>query len=637
MNSEVKSQIKIKRAAFNKYYRRPTDKNWYEYTKARNISTRLTDNARINHENLICVNSKDNPKTFWKYVNSKNKKQNQLCGLKDSDGILKYDDDSKANLLNDYFTSVFIVDDDEPMIDSDINVSEYGIGSLYVTSKHILRLIDKLNCSKSAGPDGIHSKIIKECAYIFSIIFCIIFQKSMKDGVLPVQWKEGCVRALFKKGQKNVCSNYRPVSLTSVVCKLLESLIRDAILDYLESNNKIVLHQYGFRPGYSCSSQLLDVMEDFTRFMDLSLDFDCIYLDFAKAFDRVSHKYLVYKLSKIGIHGCILNWITDFLFDRKQRVKVNGFSSDWSDVTSGIPQGSVLGPILFTVFINDLPLSISSHVKIFADDTKVYNTIENTTLLQDDLDKLVEWSNRWLLPFNVDKCTVLHYGKKNINVDYSMNSNAITSNHCIRDLGILFQDDLKFSEHINKIVSSANSRLGIIRNTFHELSEHNFIVLYKSFVRPILEYCCTTWSPHLIMYHKEIEKIQRRATKLVKHFSKLSYSERLKRLNLTTLFYRRLRGDVIQVYRIINRIDKLDLDHYFEFNTRPSRHNSLRLLKPRALTSFRQFTFSHRVVNSWNELPDEVVLADSLNQFKNRLEYHWKHKEFKYETTFKYE
>ena len=414
----------------------------------------------------------------------------------------------------------------------------------------------------------------------------------------------------------------------------MESLIRDAILGYLESNNKISIHQYGFRPGFSCSTQLLEVMEDFTSFLDLSLDFDCIYLDFAKAFDRVSHSKLVSKIESIGITGDILKWIQQFLTDRKQRVMVNGVQSGWTKVTSGIPQGSVLGPILFTIFINDLPISVNSHVKIFADDTKVYNTIDNAGILQEDVEKLVSWSKEWLLPFNIDKCSVVHYGKNNVNSRYTMDTRDITTVILMKDLGIIFQDNMKFDHHISKIISSANRNLGVIRNLFQELTKENFIVLYKSFVRPILEYCCTTWSPHHIMFHKEIEKIQSRATKLVRTVAHLSYSERLKRLNLTTLYYRRQRADMLQVYRIIYGIDKLDKDKFFIFSTRPSRGNPLKIVKPRALTTHKQYSFSHRVVNNWNDLPTEVVLADSLNIFKGRLEKCWKDKEFKFDRVY---
>jgi len=593
----------------------------------------VTDGARINFEDKVCKDSKHNPKTFWKYVNSRVKKHNRLSCIQDSNNVLHYDDASKATLLNDYFASVFVLDDDNSMHlnSTDTNI---GVVSIFFTELHIVKMIDKLNISKAAGPDGVHAKVVKECSGIFAHIFYIIFHKSLVEGVLPTQWKVANVRALHKKGKKSLCSNYRPVSLTSIICKLLESIIRDVILMFLESNHLISMCQYGFRPGYSCNTQLLEVMEDFTTYMDASDDFDCIYLDFAKAFDRVSHSKLLWKLSNIGINGKILIWIENFLSERKQRVMVNDVKSNWVPVTSGIPQGSVLGPILFTIFINDLPISLTSHIKIFADDTKIYNTTTNTQHIQDDLNLLLQWSQMWLLPFNVDKCGIIHYGKHNTHISYKLGDKDISSNNLIKDLGVIFQDDLSFKEHINKIVASANSKLGIIRNTFHEITKDNFIVLYKSFVRPILEYCCTTWAPHFVMFHNDIEKVQRRATKLVKGIAHLPYSDRLKKLNLTTLYYRRQRADMLQVYRIINNIDRIDKDTIFEFNKRPSRGNSLKIVKPRALTSFKQYNFSHRIINNWNELPNKVVLADSLNSFKNELEKHWSKKVYKYEMIF---
>ena len=179
-------------------------------------------------------------------------------------------------------------------------------------------------------------------------------------------------------------------------------------------------------------------------------------------------------------------------------------------------------------------------------------------------------------------------------------------------MGIIFEDNFSFEEHLSKIINNVNSKLRIIKNPFHELTKDNFIILYKAFIRPILEYCCTTWAPHFIKDHKEIEKVHKRATKSI---SQLPYGERLKKLSLTTLYYRRQRVDVIQEFRIIKSIDKLDIG-FFKLNSRPSRYNSLKLSKPRARTSNKQFSFSHRVVNNWNELPDSVVLAYNLNMFK---------------------
>ena len=283
------------------------------------------------------------------------------------------------------------------------------------------------------------------------------------------------------------------MSLTSIVCKIFETIIRDKITYFWESHALITHHQHGFRTCHSCTTQLLELMEDFANFYEMEIPFDCIYFDFWKAFDRVSHQRLLTKLYNIGIRGNLMNWIRDFLKGREQRVVVNNEFSYRASVVSGIPQGSVLGPALFTIFINDFPNDITSKVKFFADDTKLYNSAHH--LIHEDLNHLLQWSIKWLLPFNIEKCKVLHYGKVNPTNDYMMNDISVLSDSSIKDLGITFQDTLTFDEHISKI--TANSRLGIIRNTFHIIDKEGFLILYKSNVRPILEYGISVWSLHL--------------------------------------------------------------------------------------------------------------------------------------------
>ena len=216
--------------------------------------------------------------------------------------------------------------------------------------------------SNAAGPDGFHAKIIKECKFIFSKVFYIIFTKSLHEGKLPDQWKQANVKALYKKGKRTQCQNYRPVSLTSIVCKILEGIVRDNIMSFLESNNLIINNQHGFRVGHYCTIQLLGLLEYFTDYFELGIPYDCIYLDFAKAFDRVPHQRLLTKLNNLGLQGELLNWIKNFLTRMKQRVMVNNTCSEWSEVISRIPQGSVLGPILFIAFINAIVNGIQSKI-----------------------------------------------------------------------------------------------------------------------------------------------------------------------------------------------------------------------------------------------------------------------------------
>ena len=404
---------------------------------------------------------------------------------------------------------------------------------------------------------------MKELADELAPILKILFDSSM-EGVIPSQWKNAHVTALFKKGSKRSPNNFRPVSLTSICCKLFEKNIRNAIIASIDKQGLFSDEQHGFREGRSCCTQLLEIMEIWTEWWDLGLPWDVIYTDFSNVFDSVPHKRLLTKIHAFGIHGKVLKWIECFFNQRKQRLVIGSEFSYWKPVTSGIPQGSVLGPVLFTIFINDMPDVVRSFKKLFADDTKIFKAIESMndiSIIQEDVNKLFEWSLKWQLPFNIGKCKVIHYGKDNPEKEYSMNALPLSTDTSEKDLGVTFDTSLKFRQHIGNMIAKANSRVGLVKRAFSKL---NTVSNYC--INPWLDQSSNTAVQFGIHYIKETNRklirVQQRATKLVPHLSALSFPERLRELNLTTLHYRRKRTDMIQVYRIVHNIDKIDFDDY---------------------------------------------------------------------------
>ena len=262
------------------------------------------------------------------------------------------------------------------------------------------KLLKNLKKGKAAGPDDIPTILLSETAEALALPVSIIFRKSLDEGQLPNIWKKAKVTPIFKKGSRASANNYRPVSLTCILCKVMETLIRNRVLNHMQQNRLICKEQHGFTPGRSCVTQLLDTLDCWTETLDNGGAIDAIYMDFRKAFDSVPHRRLLHKTNSHGIQGLVLKWIEAFLGDRSQQVFVNGSKSQEGRVTSGIPQGSVLGPILFVIYINDLPNQVESEVCIFADDTKLFTQSNNEKareVLQADLDMLHQWSVAWLL------------------------------------------------------------------------------------------------------------------------------------------------------------------------------------------------------------------------------------------------
>ena len=609
--------------------------NYCEYKRAQNKAVKEYKKSKRQFEKRLARDMKNNPKSFYAYIRSKTKVKEVIGPLKDADGHCVSNNESISNILNDYFGSVFTTENDfdempevkQKFMESDNRM----LREVIFSRKTVEDKLRKLKINKAPGVDGIVPRILIENANILSEPLYYIYKQTLDCGKVPKGWKLANVTAIFKKGDKSLANNYRPVSLTSHVCKVLETILKESIVEHLNKYNLINDSQHGFTRKRSCLTNLLEFLEFVTDYVDQGFPIDVVYLDFQKAFDKVPHKRLMKKVGSLGITGKIYDWIKDWLNDREQRVVLLGHSSKWIDVKSGVPQGSVLGPLLFLIYINDIDECVNSKLLKFADDTKIFRVVTNpeeVKMLQNDLINLCNWSKDWLMLFNVDKCKVMHFGYNNKKNNYVMDGNILEEVDIERDLGIITQSNLKWNEQCANAVKSANMTLGMIKRSFSYLDKDMVLQLYTSLVRPKLEYSIQAWRPYLKKDIELIEKVQRRATKLVPLLKGKPYEERLKELNLTTLETRRLRGDLIEMFKILKGYDNIDSSKFFELNNTHTRGHSLKVYKPRCHLDSRKFAFSHRVVNVWNNLDDNIIACDSINGFKNRIDKYLKGRGF---------
>jgi hypothetical protein len=376
---------------------------------------------------------------------------------------------------------------------------------------------------------------------------------------------------------------------------------------------------------HSTVTNLLESVNDWTLALSNRKSVVIAYIDFQKAFDSVSHPKLIHKLISYGVHGNLLLWITSFLSDRSQSVRVGSSLSKLSPVSSGVSQGSVIGPLLFNLFINDITdkLDISTTSKIFADDIKIYTEFSTTMLpnhLQNHLDLIYLWSITWQLPISHSKCNILTLGRHNLTQTFSISSIPITRVESAHDLGVTIDPELKFSKHIDDIVKRAKQRSALIHRCFLSRSTPNLLRAFKTYVRPLVEYATQIWSPYLLSNLSHVESVQRSFTKRLPGLSNFTYAERLALLQLQSLEHRRLISDMVTCYNIVHGNIALSFNDFFSFsNNSSSRGHSLKLNVPITRTDTRKYFFSARVVKTWNALPANLVHAPSMHSFKKQI------------------
>ena len=501
-------------------------------------------------------------KRFWTFIKHKKSDGNFIPPLK-SNGLLHPGSKEKANILNNQFQKAFSESIHYTTQDFKERCEMPGyyhdMPEIHITEKGVLKLLMNLKVSKSPGPDNISPRVLKELALDIAPILTLIFNQSYQTGEVPVIWRNANICPIYKKGKRFEAVNYRPVSLTCISCKLMEHIVTSNIMSHADRHKILYPLQHGFRRGLSCETQLVDFIDDITRNMDEGKQTDCLVMDFSKAFDKVSHSLLVHKLHHYGIKGKTNKWIESFLSDRGQQVVIEGEASDNVPVASGVPQGSVLGPSLFLFYINDMPVELTSKVRLFADDTIAYLTITSNSdceKLQKDLDRLAVWEDKWLMKFHADKCNVISITKNRtlIKRNYTLRNHILEQVTSTKYLGVTVSADLKWTPHINTICGKANSTIGFLKRNLNISNRTIKENAYKSLVRPSLEYACSVWEPHLKTDIDKLEKVQRRAARYVtnRYHNTSSVSEMIEHLEWSTLAKRRQNARLNLMYKMVN-------------------------------------------------------------------------------------
>lgn len=494
-NAHLKRLSNCKKRLYRSARKSPTDSRWEAYRLASNayISALKAAKSSFLSQTLPSMLN-NNVRKFWKVINPPH--DNSIY-LEDASGNSISLSDCAA-VLNDTFTKNFSV----PSTINAPSVQTYNfpvMSSICIEAPGVAKLIAGLKYHSSPGYDLIDSKFLKNTSSFSSIILTKIFQQSLDTSTLPIQWKIGKVVPLFKSGQKTSPANYRPISLTSTCCKLLEHIIFSHLVNFLESNSFFTSAQHGFRKSLSCETQLISFTHKLHRILDQSSKADCVYLDFSKAFDKVCHKLLLHKLSKLQLDDTIMKWIVCFLKNRSQFVSANNHNSSLSQVSSGVPQGSVLGPLLFLIYINDLPSLISSNVHLFADDCVIFREItadNDSYSLQSDLTSVSNWCKEWLMELNVTKCKVMRVSRTTSCMPiYYLNNTPLEIVSSYKYLGVHITNNLTWTKHIEYIINKANRMLGYLRRNFFSAPSSLKLLLYKTLIRSKLEYATPVWDP----------------------------------------------------------------------------------------------------------------------------------------------
>jgi hypothetical protein len=589
--------------------------------------------SRCNYEESLIRRINVAPKLFHSYIRHKKVSRPTVGPLKLPCGRLVVDSIEMAEVFAQTFSSVYVTED--PINPAILQFFPGHMERFDIGEADVVRALSVLDGSSSSGPDGVHPMLLKSCCSELAHPLSVIFNKSLLSGSIPLLWSKSLVVPLFKAGSRFDPSNYRPVSLTSVCCKTMERVIAARLVAHLEENCLLSPDQFGFRSGRSTEDQLLLTYGEVAERVDSGYVVDVVLLDFSKAFDVVCHSVLLQKLVALGVDGAVVQWIAAFLSNRKMSVVCDGVVSGSRDVGSGVPQGSVLGPILFLIYVNHIVQYTSCSCKAFADDFKLYlhfarerdyTIVQGVRALQRDLNSVSSVSGSWNLRLNQRKCVVMRFGGGNydfssVGVDgkYYLDGVQLEFVDSWRDLGVIVDVKLRFHEHVRTAVNKA---AGLANNLLRSTVNRSPIfmkTLFISHIRPILDYCSCVYNVGYLGDSRSVESVQRRWTGCVEGLGELDYAGRLQALDLFSMSGRRLRSDLIKIWKIFHSGDEHMLVLFNVNMARATRGHNFKLVVPHCRADIKKRSFHVRSISLWNSLPADVVESTSIASFKSGL------------------
>ncbi|MCG7879037.1 MAG: endonuclease/exonuclease/phosphatase family protein [Candidatus Thiodiazotropha taylori] len=637
LSTNIKKLIRKRKRSYNKFKKTKSNTDFEAYKRIRNhVNNAIRDSKQKTNEQLAekLNNGSLGPKDWWRTLKHviKPSESSNIPPL-NCNGNIFSDNKEKAEAFNDFFSLQNIIDETNaklPQSDPTNDQTE-TLHSIQLTPSEIESCLKSLQTGKAAGPDTINNRLLKELSNPLSHPLCDLFNYSLSTGQFPESWKQANVTPIHKKNDPSDPSNYRPISLLSALGKVLEKLVHKHVFNFFRENRRITCLQSGFVPGDSTVNQLIDIYNTFCKALDEGKEVRAIFCDISKAFDRVWHKGLLYKLNRVGITGSLLSWFTNYLSYRSQRVVLPGASSSWKPIRAGVPQGSILGPLLFLVYINDIVNDIHCSIRLFADDTSLYiiveNPIEAAQLLNADLERIHQWANQWLVSFNPAKSEALLLSRKLNKPNHpqvTMNNQAITEVNTHKHLGLIFSNDCTWHDHLDEVRSKAWKRINVMRRLKFLLDRKSLQTIYFSFIRPLLEYADVVWDNCTQYEANELEKIQIEAARIVTGATRLvSLNNLYTETGWETLASRRHKHKIIAFYKMYHGISPAYLSSLLpstigenvSYNLRNP--NNLRTIQSHSQLYYNSFFPS--AVRTWNTLPEETRHCTTTASLKHHL------------------